>query len=263
MESFLKFLIIMLIVISCSSTNKVKENTKLNEPLKYQYLQSFYKLKQQLQSKSIDCKEYIDEHISSKIKYSKINGQFEFQFADSTNIIQTLASYNPEKFDWYEVNNAKNLFLKYPYDSDIFHEHLEISNNIRDCSAEFENFNFLSTTIKYLSNKNISKPEKVEAKKVFFRYLDYIEKQEVSILNILLTTKILLNLEDHNLLQFQNKIDFITKTKELEVLYTKASKSALLMVRNNEKQATYIAYQQLRLKKELFKKYMYGSFRLF
>ena len=260
----MKFIAIILLVISCASQDlkKDSEHNAARTENKYSYLQDFYKIRDELYKKTKTCKKYSEKHLRQVlIPENKASGTLGYKFINTIKIPQYLNDYDPKQFDWYLSAKLKTLYLNYPKLDAVAKEHFEISNSIHDCSNEFDNLTFLHSAIDLWSNKNISNQNKNLIKKVFERYFNYISEQEVSLLNVLVTNSLLQRLEEKGFITFKDKDQYLADSRELELLYTKTGQSILKLFQEKNYLDIYDQDKQLRNAKQDFKAKMMKAFK--
>lgn len=246
----MKYLILILFFISCSA-QKVKDSTLSlqNLPHKYKYLKEFYQLRDLLKIETKRCKEYSNQYISNVVEANK-----------NLNILNVLKNYDPHNFDWHTSSKIKTLYLDYPYDEAISQEHFEITNNLKDCGIEFDNLNFLNNAVSLYVSKNADSTLKKQVIITLKRYLKYIDTEEVSLLNVLITNSILIKLEENKIIEFNDKDEYLKRVKFLEFEYIQTGKNVLNFFRDKNFQEIYNLDQKLRSYKKDFKSYMFKSY---
>jgi hypothetical protein len=257
----MKYIFIMLLVISCATPNGKNASSKSTGANKYTYLQEFYKVRDVLKKQTKSCRSYSKKYINQVLlETPKSENSYGYKFKNSKKISRYLKSYDPKKFDWYLSAKLKTLYLNFPYNEEISKEHFEISNNIRDCTNEFDNLNFLYTTLSVWKSKKSSKTSKRLARKVFEKYFSYIREEEVSLLSVLVTNSLLQKMEQEKLIEFQNRDQYLADSRELELLYTQTGRKVLKLFRDKDYSEIYKHDQSLRAAKKEFKIKMMQSF---
>lgn len=240
----MKQLFLVLLFFSCAHR---QNSNQLKEANKYSYLQEFYKIRDILKKESKSCKHYMQNQFSTIFLKTK-TGKSIKNLSDAANI------YTPSIYDWNTKTKINELFLSYKYSYDIVNEHLEISNNIKDCMNEFDNMQFIKETIKsYKSNK-------IAAKKIFNKYFSYIKKSDVSPLNTLIAASLINEMQKHKIISLKDSTKFKKYNRKLEELFSKMGKKSLSYFRNKNYKEVYKLARNLKIEKDKFKLFILDSF---
>lgn len=240
----MKLLFIALLFFSCAHR---QSHVPLKEANKYSYLQEFYKIRDVLKVETKSCKYYMKNQFSKiflKTKTGKI-------IKDIKNAANT---YTPSIYDWNTKTKINELYLSYAYSYDIVNEHFEISNNIKDCMNDFENMQFIKSTIKSY------KKDKIAAKKILKKYFSYIKKSEISPLNVLIAANLIKEMEKFKIITLKDHETFVQNKKSLEGLFSKTGKRSLTNFRKKNYKEVYKLASKLKYQKDQFKAFALSSF---
>lgn len=243
----MKHLILLLFLISCAHQQISNKSKKAN---KYDYLQEFYKLRDKLKLETKSCKNYMQTQIKPLLK-KQVDGKVLKTVLKNPKVASD--SYSPEIFDWDTKTKMSELYLSYPYKYEIVKEHFDIYNNIKDCMNDFSNMSFIRSAI----NSYNSSPQASD--KIISKYLTYSKESELSVLNVLITANLILEMDKHSILRIVNKNELIQKKEQLEKFLSNSGKESLEHFRNENFEKVYTLAKELKSKKDSFKDYIFKN----
>lgn len=239
----MKLILMIILLTSCAHRQETKS---LKEANKYTYLQEFYKTRDELKKESKSCKHYMKNQFSKMFLKTK-QGSVIKNMNDAAN------TYSPEIFDWNTKTKIQELYLSYEYSYDIVNEHYEIFNNIKDCMNDFANMEFIRTTIKSF------KRNKIAATTILKKYISYIQKSDLSPLNVLITANLISEMERFKIISISKSSDFHAKKNNMEKLFSESGKKSLVYFRDKDFENVYKLDLILKKEKDSFKKYLLNT----
>ncbi len=243
----MKYLFLLLIIYSCA-THKSKEKTVIN---KYEYLQNFYKLKDQLKLQNKLCTDYTRSTLILSI--TEVNNQF--QLKEPGRLLAE--SFKPQVFDWQLRAKIHNLHLNYDFKEDIYREYLDISTNIKECLNDFTVLNFMRA-IAFEADQN--QKFKPIAKKILKAYISYISKDEMPILSVLITASIIGEFNKVGIVEIKNPNLFKSTSKSMNDLINIQSKAIKKFNKLANYKKLYDIYKIIRKTKTNYKAFLVSSF---
>lgn len=235
----MKYLFLIITLISCA-THKPIIKTKIN---KFEYLQEYYKLRDQLNIESKRCVDYTANVLNqlSKDLYTDFR----------------LDRFRPNSFDWTQRARIHNLHLNYEFDENIYREYLDISTNLKECSNDFIILNFMRSVAKHASENIEFKPK---ARKVLKSYIHYTSTSEMPILSVLITASILGEFNKVDIIEFKDPTLFTKTSKSINNLI--AIQSVAIKKFNNlaNYQKLYDISKIIRKTKKSYKSFLVSSY---
>lgn len=249
----MKYLPLLLLLFSCSTKKQNHSNKSLNTKAEKQYSAQFQVLQNKLAQKSQSCKTYVDQNLIEPVtEDTNKKNPIGYKFKTSKDINKYLRSYNPHKLDWHEKANLKNLYLNYDFNSLISQKHFEISNNLKDCSSEFYNMNFLKAAL-YTYKTTKSKKTKALVKTALKKYGLYIKNKEIPLISVLITNHLIEQAYTLGVIKIKDLESFKKSSEQMKKDYIKAGKEILKNFRNKNYKDIYAVDKKLRLAKSKFK----------
>lgn len=193
----MKYLILILFLTSCA-TKKTTVNTKIN---KFEYLQKYYKLRDQLNIESKKCINYTSTVLNKLI--------------NSVNSEILVTNFQPQFFDWSQRAIIHNLHLNYDFDDSVYREYLDISTNLKECNNDFIVLGFMRSIAAYASK---NKEFNAKARKLLKIYIQYISNKEMPLISVLVTASILGEFNKAGILEFKDPTLFKKTSKSINEL---------------------------------------------
>ena len=193
----MKFLIITLLLSSCA-TQKAIKSTKIN---KFEYLEKYYKLRDQLNIESKKCIDYTSTVLNKLIK--------------SISLEIPIESFRPQFFDWSQRATIHNLHLSYDFDDSVYSEYLDISTNLKECNNDFIVLGFMRSVAFYALKNTEFVPK---ARKLLKIYIKYISNKEMPLISVLVTASILAEFNKAGILEFKDATLFQKTSKSINEL---------------------------------------------
>jgi hypothetical protein len=243
----MKILLTIIFSFACThqSSLKVHQNTSKKQSNKFDYLQEFYKIKDELKIKSSSCQKYSDKTLNSL--YQNFNNEYGFALL---NPAEASSKYNPVHFDWDLKNKLHELYLSYQFSSDIVAEHFEISHNILDCQNEFDHYNFLKAV---MGSYNLDKKNGMNILKAYFNYMF---KNSTSPLSTMIMAQVTDDLYKNNIIKLNDYSKFKQEKEKLESLFTLTGQETLKYFREKNYQKIYDLATNLQSQKQSFVSYL-------
>lgn len=248
----MKFLVLLLLLASCSSTNS---NIPKSSKLQNEYLEQFRKLETQLTAQVPVCLKHTKDVLVKPVLEKQLSkDKYQFQFINPQVKRAALLAYDPHNFDWHVKGLLKNLYLSYPYDEGISQLHYENANTPATCSNDFDHLNFITALInvweKEPSNSTLYQ-------NVIKKYFSYVQNSDTPLIALLTLDHVVQNLYDKGLIKIKDPKAYKEASQKMELLYTQSGKQILSNLKEKNFKQVYKLDKQLFEGQQKFKKLIY------